>query len=291
MSEHNINKFLYKFLIEREAEVEKTEETVINGETVKVTKKVKELQPVKFALKRPNRRLYEEADLQYGITLSEGIRAGLLTRALLLKRYRNDGGALSEPDAQYFSELGAELTKLEEDHQRLNINLEKRPEEEKKKLINEILNKKMDILQSLQTLESVNQALFAHTAETRAQQRLNNWWIVNLSVWDKDNKDEYVDFFEGATFEDKMKAWDDYDDKQDSFILTVLTRFSLLVGLWNAGAQTEEEFKQGEKDYGAEATKAVEEAVAKAAEPTVPKVKEEDKVAPVPVPAQVPDEM
>jgi hypothetical protein len=278
MSEQKTKKWLYEFIVDKEVEVEKTEEQTINGEVVKVTKKVKEFKPTKFALRRPNRKLYENSDMHYGVKLSEGIRAGLLTRPMLLKRYRNDGGALSDPDAQYFSELGVELTRLEEDHQRINANLEKRPEEEKKKLIKEILEKKTEILQSLQALENVNQALFAHTAESKAQVSLNNFWVVYLSCWDEKNNGEYVDFFSGETYDQKMAAWDDYDENPDPFILTILTRFSLLVGLWNAGAQTEDEFRQGEKDYGTEAVKTVEEAKKPAVE----------KIEPVSVPAEVP---
>jgi len=266
MGENKINKWLYTFVIDKETEVEKSEEQKLNGETVKITKKVKEFQPVKFALRRPNRKMYESSDMFYGVRLSEGIKAGLLTRALLLKRYRNDGGALSDPDTQYFNELGSTLAALEDEQQRLNINIEKRTDEEKKKRLDEIIEKKIGVIQSLQALENVNQALFAHTAETKAQTQLNNWWVVNMAYWDVNNSGEYAEFFSGAGFEEKMQAWDDYDENQDSFIVSVLTRFSLLVGLWNAGATTPEEFRQGEKDYGVQAEKTVQDAIAAPAE-------------------------
>jgi hypothetical protein len=233
MSDHKLNKWLYEFIIDKEVEVEKTEEQVINNETVKVTKKVKEFQPIKFALRRPNRKMYESSDMFYGVRLSEGIKAGLLTRALLIKRYRNDGGALSDPDTQYFNELGGKLAALENEQERVKMNLEKRADEEKSKLLNEILNKKVDILQNLQALENVNQALFAHTAETKAQTQLNNWWVVNMAYWDEKNTGEYIEFFPGETFEEKMQMWDDYDENQDPFVVSILTRFSLLVALWN----------------------------------------------------------
>lgn len=252
MSEHKENnKWLYKFTIDKEIEVEKSEEREIDGKKVKVTEKVKENKPITFALKRPNRKIWETADLFYGVKLSEGIRAGLLTKALLLKRYRNDGGALSDSDAEYFNELTQKLSSLENEHQRYLTNIDKLPNEERTKKIDNVINQKLEVLQSLQTLENVNQALFAHTAETKAQIQLNNWWIVHLSYWDKNNDGNFVEFFPGETFEQKMCEWDNYDNDQEKFVIDALARFALLIGLWKAGAQTEEDFKQGERDYGA----------------------------------------
>jgi len=250
MSEHKINQWLYTFTVDREVEVEQSEAQLVNGETVKITKKVKEKHPLKFALKRPNRRLYEEADMFYGIKLSEGIRAGLLTRALLLKRYRNDGGALSDADATYFQELSTQYSQLEEKHQRLLVNLEKLPNETKQKEIDEIIKQKTTIVQALQSLEALNQALFAHTAESKAQTHLVNWWVVNLSYWDKEGKDEFVEFFPGEGYEEKMKQWDIFEEDREGYVLEAVARFSLLIGLWNAGAQSTEDFENGEKDYG-----------------------------------------
>lgn len=244
------NKWLYIFSVNKETEVEETTEQEVNGEKVKITKKVKKQLPINFALKRPNRSLMEQADMFYGVKLSEGIRAGLLTRALLLKRYRNDGGALSDADSQYFYELTSRLSSLEEDHQRIMINMDKLPEGEKDKKLSDVVKQKMEVLQSLQSLESLNQALFAHTAEAKAQVQLNNWWIVNLAYWDKEGKGEFIEFFQGNSFDKKMNQWDSFEENPESYIVEALTKFALLIGLWNAGAKSKEEFQQGEKDYG-----------------------------------------
>lgn len=269
MSEHKQEKWLYTFSIDKEVEVEKQEEQVVNGETVKVTRKVKEKKPVLFALKRPTRRMYEDADLFYGVKLSEGIRAGLLTKALLLKRYRNDGGALSDADAAYFQELALKLNQLEEEHQRIFINLNKEPEDIRLAKLDDILKQKMKTVQALQTLEAVNQALFAHTAETKAQLQLTNWWIVHLAHWDKDTNNTFTEFFPGKTFEERMAQWDTFDEQSQPFVIEALARFSLLIGLWTAGAQTKEDFEQGEKDFGSIAEKAVED-IKKEAKETTP---------------------
>jgi len=190
------SKYLYSFSIDKEIETEREVEEIVNGEKVKIKRKIKEKIPIHFAIKRPNRKIVQKADMFYGVTLSEGIRAGLLTKALLLKRYRNDGGALSEADATYFAELASRLSELEDEHQRLLINLEKISQEDRSEKMGEIVKEKMQVIQQLQNLETINQALFAHTAETKAQNELINWWIVHLSVWDEKGGEDYIDLGE-----------------------------------------------------------------------------------------------
>lgn len=246
--------WLYSFSVEKEVEVEKQEEQEINGEKVTVTKKVKEKKPISFAIKKPNRRMYESADMFYGVELSEGIRAGLLTKALLLKRYRNDGGALSTPDVEYFNELIAKLAIIEDEYQRAIINLGGKEEGERSKEIADILNRKKDILEQLQSLESVNQSLFAHTAESRATNKLNAWWIVNLTYFSENGQD-FDEYFPGEKYDEKVKHWDERAESEDSVFEKVAPRLNLIIGLWLAGARTQEEFAQGEKEFGSELTK------------------------------------
>ena len=83
-------KIIYDFTIPREEEVEETVTSKNDkGEEVKTTKKTKKSVDKTFVLKKPGRKLYDEAELFYGVKLSEGIKAGLLTRALLAKRFNN----------------------------------------------------------------------------------------------------------------------------------------------------------------------------------------------------------
>ena len=82
-------KTMFEFDIYHEKEIEKVDvSTNEKGEEVKVTSKVKTTVPVKLGIKKPTRRLFDEAELFYGVRLSEGIKAGLLTRALLAKRFK-----------------------------------------------------------------------------------------------------------------------------------------------------------------------------------------------------------
>ncbi len=279
MSEHKQEKWLYTFGITQEKEVEKTLEETIDGQVVKVTRKTKEQIRVPFALKKPNRRLYERADLFYGVQLAEGIRAGLLTKALLLKRYRADGGALSENDALYFDGLSKEYALLENEHQRRLANLDKVPEEENQTRIKETYEKKSKILEQLQAFETINRALFAHTAETKADIQLSNWWTVFLAYWDENSDGNFKEFFPGDTFDEKMKHWDVLYEKDERFFLEALARFALTVSFWNAGAQSQNEFEEADKQQFPVITDApkLEDAVEQPATTPTPENKSEDK--------------
>ena len=106
-------KKLYEFSLNKEVEVkETTNEKNEKGEEIQVSKNVKKEVLQKFFIKKPNRSLFDEAELFYGVRLSEGIKAGLLTRALLAKRFTNDGGIFSEIDKEQYTSLYLKLFQL-----------------------------------------------------------------------------------------------------------------------------------------------------------------------------------
>ena len=99
-------KKLFDFRIKKTT-TETKEESSKNekGETVTISKDVETVTSQTVVLRKPNRSLYDEAELFYGVRLSEGIKAGLLTRALLAKRFSNDGGILSDADKNKYADL------------------------------------------------------------------------------------------------------------------------------------------------------------------------------------------
>ena len=126
------DKWLYEFEVFDKKEIEEVEVSKNeNGEEVKTTKKTIKPVSVKFKIKKPTRSLFEEAELFYGVKLAEGIKAGMLTRPLLAKRYSNDGGPLSDPDKQRYAGLYLQLFQKESEFQRLSINLDNLSKEER----------------------------------------------------------------------------------------------------------------------------------------------------------------
>jgi len=244
-----MNKWLYSFTINKTEEIQ-TEEKSKNEEgeeTTTVKKETKEI-PVTLKIRKPNRRLYDDADLFYGVKLSEGIKAGLLTKTLLAKRYENDGGPMSNPEKEKYAKLYIDLYEKENEIQKVQLNLDKLNDEEKKEKLTEAIIDMSTIKQDLHQFELSQQSLFDQTAEVRARNQTIMWWVLNLSYSVEDEKEEV--FFIGDTFDEKLNTYDEIEDRKNLFWGEVIRKFIYFISFWESGQiTTEEEFKDAERIF------------------------------------------
>jgi hypothetical protein len=244
MSESKDKGWLYDFPVTKTVEKKETE-VVKNdkGEETETTKTTKEEVAVTFKLKKPNRRLYEDADLFYGIKLSEGIKAGLLTKSLLAKRYSNDGGFLSEPEKDKYAQLYISLFEQENELQRVQINLGEDSEEVRNTKIKEITVKMLEFRRDLQEFELAQQSLFDQTAEVRAKNQSIMWWLLSISFFEEDGK--YLPVFGEGDYDDKIAKYDEYEEMDDSFWNEAVKKLAYFVSFWESGqAATREDFNE-----------------------------------------------
>ena len=225
-------KIIYDFTVPKNEEVEETDtSTNENGEEIKTTKKVNKSVDKTFVLKRPGRKLYDEAELFYGVKLSEGIKAGLLTRALLAKRFNNDGGVLSDNEKDRFADL---YMKLFEKQGRLQTLENKSPDKlsasekkEKEGLIQELNSSR----EQIQEFEMAQASLFDQTAENRARNKTILWWVVHMS-YEKVGKDNYIPVFGEGSYEEKISTYDELEESEEEFIEQMLNKLSYYVSFW-----------------------------------------------------------
>jgi len=306
------DKWLYTFKVNRDVDVEiKETEKGRDGKDVKVTKTVKQSRPVLVRIKKPGRKLFDEGELYYGVKLSEGIKAGLLTRALLAKRYQNDGGSMSEPEKERYSDLYLKLFEKENELQRYQVNLENISDEEKKDRITDLLIEMSDLRRELQDFETSQSALFDQTAETRAKNKTIMWWILQLAQVEKHNdeikdwhwykkqeeakeedkekvykeelaKNEFMDVFTQESLEEKMEKYDELEDGGDEFYQEMLRKMAYFISYWYSGqAESEEDFQRVEEFLKTEETtgaiedEIVESATDEVVEDSVEEVEEE----------------
>ena len=241
----NNNKWLYKFNVNREKEIDESEKTKNEkGEDITVTKKVKKNFPVTFAIKKPNRRLYEDGELFFGVALSEGIKAGLLTRQLLAKRYDNDGGFMSEGDKQRYAELYKELFEKENELQKLQLNLENLSETDKINKISNVLVDTSDIRRELQDFETSRSSIFDQTAENRAKNKTLMWWVLNLAYLKDEGSEKISSIFGDGSYEDRLNVYDAVEEKEESFMSEGVKKFAYFISFWyNGQINNEDEFK------------------------------------------------
>jgi len=245
---------IYSFTAEKEETVKKTEtKTVKNPETkkneeVSVTRKEVEAVPYRIIIKEPNRRQIEDAELEYSVEMSSCIRKGILTKAMLAKKYSDTGGLLTEDDAKHLSGLYVKFGELSSEFQKINSKLKKTDKDKRRavKISGEIALAKKEIVD----IETAYSSLFNHTADNRAQNKVIQWYILNLSYIQKSDGDEVEPLFEGKTFEDKLDRYYELEEGDDALYNIVSGKIVTIVSFWyySSGAVTREEIESLTED-------------------------------------------
>jgi hypothetical protein len=250
----NTNKFLHEFQIDKEISVE-TETASKNekGEEVKTIKKELIKKPFFYRLIKPNRKLFDDAELFYGVKLADGIKAGLLTRSLLAKRYQNDGGAMSEPEKQKYAQLYVNMFRKQNELEKVQMNLEKMSKDLQEAKMSEILTEMANIKDQLQEIEIYQSSLFDQTAENRARNLTIMWWALNISYISMDDKKTFVPLFGEGNFEARLKEYDRLEDSDDTTDLEAIKKIAYFISLWYLGkASTPEDFQKLENTLSQE---------------------------------------
>jgi len=236
-------KRIYEFTVNKEEEVsEDTVETKKDGTEVTTSKKVKKEVPHKFFLRRPTRAMTDEAELYYGVKLAEGIKAGLLTRALLEKRFENDGGTRSDQENSEYKKIVDRLQTFHEEQSKiLKIDEKKRTPTQKKKLKDldaEIQPARRD----LRDLQLTEDSLYEETAESRARNKVIVWWLLHLAY----NENESVEspYFGNGDLDDRFEKYDEIEEGDDVFPIVVARKFAYYVSFWFVGRpNSQQEFQ------------------------------------------------
>lgn len=236
-------KELYKFTIDQEKEVvkEHTKKNKKTGEETTVKKTVKEKIPVEVRLKRPSRRELEDAELEYSVEMSRCVKRGILTKAMLYKKYSDTGGVFSEEDAKDYGKLYTEVLNLQNEYVRLD-SADKKTEKQKKRLekIKEDLG---TTKQKMVEVESTMHTLFDHTADTKAQNRLLLWYTLMLTHIQDEEEDKAVPYFEGEDFDQRIEDYYKKEDESDEFYLEVVKKVTTVLAFWFFNqASTPDEF-------------------------------------------------
>ena len=223
-----------KEIDEKSKEKRKNKEGV--EEEIEITKKVKKEIPFEIIIKEPTRRELEEADMEYSIEMSRCIKKGILTKAMLAKKYSDTGGLLSENDASRLVELYGELAELEGEYTQKtlkNRDVKKLPPEIKEK-INKLAAKVAIARRDIVTLESSYQNLFSHTADTKAQNRIILWYISHLTYYTCEELDvkDPIEMFIGDTFEQKVDSYYEKDEEENSLFQLVAGKLASILSFW-----------------------------------------------------------
>lgn len=223
-----INKnWLYEFEVE--------ESTTKDGGDIIKNKK-------KFAILKPNRRLREDGELFYAAETSRFAKAGVLPRAAWNTILSNGGGSISDKEREVYGGLLLKFRDASLELQSILFKTEDQRSEAEKTRANELTEDLDSIRKEIQAFESSQIAIFENTAEAKARNRTILWWVLNLAHENINNK--YEEIVKGDSFNDKLESYDNLENTNNEFMLSVLRRLTYLITVWFLGkAETEEEFK------------------------------------------------
>lgn len=235
-------KQLYKFTIDKEVEktVESSKKDKKTGEEIITKKKVTEKVPVEIKVKRPSRRELEEAELEYSVEMSRCVKRGILTKAMLAKKYSDTGGIFSEEEAKNYTVLYKKLLDLQNEYIRLD-SVDKKDEKQStkfEKIKEDIADTKRKIIE----IESTFQSFFDHTADIKAQNRLLLWYAINLTYIQEQEDEDPVPYFTGDDFEEKIENYYKKEESGDVFYMAVIKKISTIIAFWffNQASKPEE---------------------------------------------------
>lgn len=245
-------KTIYKFTVKKEEEVEEeTTSEVENKETkekekVTKTKTVKKEIPYEIRIAQPSRRQVEDADMEFSIEMSKCIKKGILTKAMLAKKYSDSGGLLSEEDSSELIRSYRELAELQNDLGRLMSKKKKTEQEIKKE--GELTESFTSIRKRIVDLETTYQSVFNHTADTKAQNKTILWYMLNLSyVTGPDEKE--LPLFSGETTEEKEESYYLLDENEDQIFDLAREKLMTFISFWYFSQNaSDEDFQSLEKD-------------------------------------------
>ena len=235
-------KELYSFPLDREEEVEKetSRKDKKTGDVIKKIKKVKEKIPYTIRLKRPSRRELEEAELEYSVEMSNCVKKGILTRAMLYKKYSDTGGVYTDDEAQDYGKIYKDLLTLQNEYVRMD-SVDK-PTEKQKEKIEKIKDDLASSKKKLVEFESNMHSLFDHTADTKAQNKLLLWYSLMLTHIQGEEDEKPIAYFKGETFEEKTKDFYDKEDDSSEFYQEVVKKVTTILAFWffNQASKPEE---------------------------------------------------
>lgn len=238
-------KLLYQFTVDEEMEVEK-ESSRKNKKTGEVTitkKKVKEKVPVEVKIKKPSRRQLEDAELQYTIEMSKCIKQGILTKAMLIKKYDDTGGAFTEEGQKEYMKLYKRIFEYQNEYVKLDsaTKLDKEQKERIEFLREEIATVKRDLVE----VETNLQGLFEHTADVKAQNKLLLWYALHLTYVQRPDDEEPIQYFQGEDYDEKIEDYYNKEEENSELYQQVIKHVSTTLAFWFYNqASSQEEFEQ-----------------------------------------------
>ncbi|MDB4314550.1 hypothetical protein N9955_00825 [bacterium] len=218
-------KSVYKFTVDRK--IQSSKPVMIKddeGNSVESEEKITKTIEYDVVLKKPTTGVLEDAEFFYGQKFNEYIGAGFYTKAMLSKKMGDIGGLSSKRSIEEISRAindHIEASKTIAFYEASKDDLE---DEQK-----DTLKKAKDVFAATKTIvleyEEAMRSQFSQTADVKAEQRLIEWLVFNLSYYAEeiDGEKHFVPLFDGDDFDEKREMYlelceDDFESNDSGLI-------------------------------------------------------------------------
>lgn len=192
---------------------------------------------IELAIRRPTRMEADEADMFYSSAFSDCVSRGIMPKEVMLKHYKNYGGAMSKEEAKKYDKLN---------HSYYDVIGKLQGEKNQKKREN--LEKERDIIWiALSEINSAHERLFSRSADAIAQ----NKTLLHLTLLLTQEKEGefFKQLYEGSDFEDRYEFYSEQDEINHEDADTVFNKAFTFVLFWYYSDKkiTEKDFQDYER--------------------------------------------
>jgi hypothetical protein len=231
-------KWLYNFDVEKTQKVKETvAEKDADGNDIEVSREVGKKIPNKFHILNPTRKIQDDASIFYSVKVSEGIKLGLVTKSYLMRKFQQEGVLPNAEDKKIHAENYSKAIKLEVDMETIKQNVSL-SDAEKDLQISPLKSEYQELRTKIFDYENLNSSLFDNTAEKRASDLLNLWFVLHLLYAEKDGSQSCL--FGDGSFDQKLDRLNAIEDSGDEFLTSVLEKGAFLIGRLNSGSSKED---------------------------------------------------
>jgi len=177
--------------------------------------------------------------------MSKCVKEGILTKNMLLNKYSDTGGLMSEAEAKQLNDMYRELGDLQT--QLTNLNMKSDTDQKHQDKLKQVSGDVAVLRRNIARVETNFSALLNHTADTRAQNKVITWYLLNL-VKIEDNG-VLKPFFTGSTFEERKESFYQMEEDESPILSLVYDKLTAFISFWYFSTNSStEDFEELEKD-------------------------------------------
>jgi hypothetical protein len=155
----------------------------------------------------------------------------------LLRKFQQEGVAASAEEKKAHSENYTKAIKIEVELEGIKQNASL-SDEEKEVRSAPLKTEYAELREKIFEFENIQSSLFDNTAEKRAADLLNVWFVLHLLY--ADNEGNPTCLFGDGSFDQKLERLNAIEDSEDKFLISVVEKGGFLIGRLNSGVSKED---------------------------------------------------